>query len=81
MTATNEKLSESEMRYKFLIDSIPDVIGELDLDGTISFISPQVYDLLGYYPDEMVGTNFIKFIPLEDVPDVTKAMKKAIKSK
>ena len=81
MTATNEKLSESEIRYKFLIDSIPDVMGELDLDGTISFVSPQVYDLLGYHPDEMVGTDFFKFIHHDDVPGVTKAMKKAIKSK
>ncbi len=81
MTATKEMLSNSEIRYKFLIDSIPDVIGELDLDGTINFISSQVYDMLGYHPDEMIGTNVIKFIHPDDVPRVTKALKKAVKSK
>ncbi|MCK5158219.1 MAG: PAS domain S-box protein, partial [Candidatus Heimdallarchaeota archaeon] len=65
----------------YLIDSIPDVIGELDLDGTISFVSPQVYDMLGYHPDEMVGTNIIKFIHPDDVQVIRKAIKKAIKSK
>ncbi len=81
MAATNEKLSESEIRYKFLIDSIPDVIGELGLDGTISYISPQIHDLLGYFPDEIVGTNFIKFIHPDDASGIRKAIKKAVKSK
>ncbi|MBY9014838.1 MAG: PAS domain S-box protein [Candidatus Lokiarchaeota archaeon] len=81
MTETNELLSNSDIRYNYLIGSIPEVIGELDLDGTISFISPKVYDMLNYHPDEMMGTNFIKFIHPDDVPGISKAMKKAIKSK
>ncbi len=81
MTATNEMLSNSKLRYKFLIDSIPDVIGEIDLDGTISFVNPQIYDMLGYHPDEMIGTNFIKLIHPDDVPGIGKVMKKIIKSK
>ncbi|HUW90477.1 MAG TPA: PAS domain S-box protein, partial [Candidatus Nanopelagicaceae bacterium] len=81
MTATNEMLSNSDIRYNYLIGSIPDVIGELDLDGTISLISPQAYDMLGYHPDEMIGTNLITFIHPDDVPGIMKAMKKAIKSK
>ncbi len=34
MTATNEMLSNSEIRYNYLISSIPDVIGELGVEIT-----------------------------------------------
>ena len=81
MTITNDLLYNSAIGYNYLINSIPDVIGELDLDGTISFVSPQVYDLLGYHPNEMIGTNFITFINPDDVPGIRKAMGKKNKSK
>jgi len=67
MTITSDLLYNSAIGYNYLISSIPDVIGELDLDGTISFISPKIYDLLGYHPDEMIGRNFITFINPDDV--------------
>jgi len=81
MTKVNEKLSQSDIKYNCLIGSTPDVIGELYLDGTISFISQQVHDMLGYHPDEMIGTNIINLTHPDDVLAITKNMKKAIKLK
>ena len=80
MTEINEVLTNSETKFKFLIDSISDVIGELDLDGRISFVSPQVHDMLGYHPDEMIGINFISFFHPDDMPVIRKAMKNATKT-
>ena len=50
----NNELKESEMRYFNLINSILDILVELNLDLTITYINPQVYSLLGYSSEEII---------------------------
>jgi PAS domain S-box-containing protein len=38
-----------------LMDSFPDVVVVLDREGQYTFASPQVFNVLGYHPEELIG--------------------------
>jgi two-component system NtrC family sensor kinase len=38
-----------------LMDSFPDLVVALDSEGRYTFVSPQVFDILGFRPEELVG--------------------------
>jgi PAS domain S-box-containing protein len=38
-----------------LMDSFPDLVVALDRDARYTFASPQVYEILGYRPEELIG--------------------------
>ena len=63
------ELKNSEEKVRNLINNISDVIMEGDIDGAISFISPQIYDIIGYQPNELIGIDLLEFIH----PDEKKA--------
>lgn len=75
-----QKLKESEEKYRFLINNIIDEVLEIDLDGNITYVSPQVFDILGYTPEEVIGTNALQFSHPEDIKPVAEAIQKTIES-
>ena len=75
----NNELKESEMRYFNLINSILDILVELNLDLTITYINPQVYSLLGYSSEEIIGKSSIDFIHPDDMPRIMEILNKVIK--
>jgi len=50
-----EKLKESEEKYKTLVEATSDIIWEVDTEGRFTFVSPKIKDILGYEVDEVVG--------------------------
>jgi PAS domain S-box-containing protein len=38
-----------------LMDSFPDLVIALDTVGRYTFVSPQIYDILGFRPEELIG--------------------------
>lgn len=69
-----QKLRDSEVKYRNLILNIQDVIAEVDSEGKILYSSPQIFDLLGYQSDDLIGLNFKKFIHPDDISLVIEAM-------
>ncbi|UCC20795.1 MAG: PAS domain S-box protein [Promethearchaeota archaeon] len=66
-----QKLKESEERYRNLIESVPFSIALIDQQGTIVYCNPPIEKLLGYRQDELIGYKFKdlpavhpKYIPL-----------------
>ncbi len=81
MSKLIDELKESEMRYFNLINSILDILLELSLDLTITYINTQGFDLLGYTSKEIMGKRFIDFIHPDDTLRIIDVINKAIKKK
>ena len=61
-----ERLEQSEARYRLLADESNDIITIFDLSGRIEYISPAVEKILGYQPDELLGSNVRDVIHPDD---------------
>ncbi len=63
-------LRQSEERYRLLADNCTDLIFQLDLEFVHHYASPASQEILGYSPDEMIGTKALDHIHPEDTDDV-----------
>ncbi len=61
-----EKLRQSEQRFRSLAENAPDIIYGLDLWGNYVYVSPAWKEILGHEPGEVVGKNFVDFVEAED---------------
>jgi PAS domain S-box-containing protein len=57
-----EALREKEERFRSLVEAISDLVWETDTAGRLTFISPNVQDLLGYTPAEVLGKTFLELL-------------------
>ncbi|MBA3356099.1 MAG: PAS domain S-box protein [Pyrinomonadaceae bacterium] len=55
--ASEQRLRESEQRYRNLVENSQGLICTHDLEGTLLSVNPAVAHLSGYQPSEMVGRN------------------------
>jgi len=62
-----QKLKESEEKYRFLIENINDIITEISPDGKILYLSPQVNKMLGYEPEELLNKDIFDYIHVSDI--------------
>lgn len=60
------ELRTSEQRLRSLIQNISDVISVVSTDGTITFTSPSVRDMLGYTGEELAGSSLFDLVHPED---------------
>ena len=64
------RIAESEARFRALTENAPDLISELDTDGSLIYASPGYARTLGYPAEEMLGQQLEAFVHPEDVtPD------------
>ena len=68
-----ERLRESEEKYRMIFELSPEAIGIVDKKGNIVDINGRVYDWLGYKPEEVIGKNIM------DLAYITKNSKEKIK--
>jgi len=78
-------LRESEARYRFLAENIRDVIIRFSLgsgDNLLerTFVTPSVYELSRYTPDELMATPALSLIHPDDYPLTISAIKEALAS-
>jgi PAS domain S-box-containing protein len=69
-----QKLRESEERFRGIAERSVDGIFELDLEGRVTYVSPSVEPQLGYKPDEVVGTPMERYLPESDIPKIAPNM-------
>ncbi|MHA2248572.1 MAG: PAS domain S-box protein, partial [Candidatus Hodarchaeales archaeon] len=76
-----QKLKESEARYRKLIESVPFSIALIDLQGKLIYCNPALENLINYSKDELIGNEF-KNLPAvnpEYIPILLRRFQKVIK--
>ncbi|MFX1327161.1 MAG: PAS domain S-box protein [Promethearchaeota archaeon] len=76
-----QKLKESEERYRNLIESVPFSIALIDQTGKLIYCNPAIEKLLGYSRDELIGIEFknLPAIHPKYVPILLQRFQKVIK--
>jgi PAS domain S-box-containing protein len=75
MHNTQQELRESQELYRLLVETSPDGIGILGLDGTIIFANQQLADMFGMKsPFDCIGTNFLSLVAPDRHPHITNLM-------
>ncbi len=64
-------LLESESQFRLLAENASDMISRHAVDGVFIYISPACENILGYKPEELVGSTFFNLIHPEDLPSIT----------
>lgn len=49
-------------RYKYIIENIKDVIWEMNTDFVFTFVSPNIKEMTGYMPEDLVGRKMPDFL-------------------
>ncbi len=62
------RLKESETTFRRIAETTTDAIYQLDLNGMLIYCSPAVEKILGFKPEEFVGTSFRSHFLPEDLP-------------
>jgi len=73
MDITARKLAEeererSEARFRSLVQRAADMVTIVDAGGSVLYQSPAVERVLGYRPEELVGTSSFAFAHPDDLP-------------
>jgi PAS domain S-box-containing protein len=52
------RLTESEARYRYLVERAPDLVWSIGADARLTFLSDAVVRLTGHRPEELLGQHF-----------------------
>jgi PAS domain S-box-containing protein len=77
--AAEKQLTQSQQRYQDLLDNVNDIIYTLDRRGTILSINRAVQSVLGFAPDELIGTHYSQWLPARGSRAVEAARLKTVR--
>jgi diguanylate cyclase (GGDEF)-like protein/PAS domain S-box-containing protein len=64
--ATEQRLAANEARFRALVQNSTDVVAVIDESGCFSYVSPAISEMLGYAPEDLVGSPALALIAPED---------------
>lgn len=65
-----KSLIEKEKYFRTLVESSHEIIGIVDINGVMQYVSESVKKILGYNSYEMIGKSFFEFIPEHNIKQV-----------
>ena len=78
--AADQRLRESEERFRLLASNATDIVTECDLSGRFRYVSPAVTSVTGYAADEVVGKFALDFAHPDDRDRVEQEIGLALRS-
>jgi PAS domain S-box-containing protein/putative nucleotidyltransferase with HDIG domain len=64
---TERKLKDSEERLRVLLESLPHILWEMDIIGTLTFVNHRAFDVFGYTQEDLEGgVNALQMISPKD---------------
>jgi diguanylate cyclase (GGDEF)-like protein/PAS domain S-box-containing protein len=78
---TEEAIQESEERFRSLVETTDEWIWAIDLNGRHTYSNPSIETILGYTPEEIVGTQSLSLLHEQDQKKVAAALPTFINSK
>jgi PAS domain S-box-containing protein len=75
-----EELRDSEANLHLIAEQLEDVLFATDPSGFITFASPSALQMFGWKPEEIVGSNFVEFLPEAEIPCAVKQFKESLVS-
>jgi diguanylate cyclase (GGDEF)-like protein/PAS domain S-box-containing protein len=73
--AAEQRLRDSEARYRLLAENSTDMVFQLDRDLVRRYVSPACREVLGYEPDEMCGVRPVSMAHPDDAGHVDAALR------
>ncbi len=71
-----EALRESEAKFRFLTESMSDIVWTVDMDFNTTYVSPSIENLLGFTPEERINQSPEDMITPESLKSIRKQLKK-----
>lgn len=78
--AAKQALTESEERYRTIIENIEDGYYEVDLKGNMLYCNDALCRILGYSRKELIGMNFHQYMDEKNAKDVFKSFNNVYKT-
>ena len=78
LAAAMEEANARENHFRALVQGSSDVLTICDRDGRIRFISPAVYSVFGYLPDDLLDTKLSALVHPDDAERVQNEVKETI---
>lgn len=72
----DDKLIQTKKLYNLIADNVSDVIWTMDLDGRFTFVSPSVFQLRGYTPEEVMQQSITEALSPNSAQVVSEALQK-----
>ncbi|MFH0825239.1 MAG: response regulator [Pseudomonadota bacterium] len=80
-TNAEDALRHSEERFRALTESVVEWIWETDGQGTFTYVSPRVMDVLGYRPAEILNRTLFDLMPPDEARRAAKEFAEIIESR
>ncbi|MBD2200843.1 MULTISPECIES: PAS domain S-box protein [Calothrix] len=64
------ELQQSENRFRNLVETSSDWVWEVNESGVYTYVSPQIINILGYYPEEVLGKTPFDLMPPQEAERV-----------
>ncbi len=74
-------LQEKEQRYRNLVEVNSDWMWEVDCRGVYTYVSPQVNEILGYEPEELLGKTPFDLMPPQEEERVRELFSQIVKQR
>ncbi len=74
----NNELSESEEKFRSLVENLNEIVYTLDENAKITYVSPNINALSSYTLSEITGRSFIDFVHPDDIEGRIEQFRKTI---